>query len=45
MGLWLGHARHTPEAIIATETGIVKAYAVKRLPDDQQWDDERIKGI
>ena len=44
-GLWLGHARHTPEAIIATEAGIVKAYAVKRLPADQQWDDEKIKRI
>ena len=45
MGLWLGHARHTPEAIIATEVGIVRASAVKRLPADQQWDDERIKRI
>ena len=44
-GLWLGHARHTPEAIIATEAGIVKVYAAKRLPADQQWDDERVKGL
>ena len=44
-GLWLGHAQHTPEAIIASEVGIVKAYAVKRLPADQQWGDERIKRI
>ena len=44
-GLWLGHARHTPEVIIATDTGIVKAWAVRRLPEGQQWDDERIKNI
>ena len=44
-GLWLGHARHTPEAIIATAMGIVKAWAVRRLPAGQQWDDERIKNI
>ena len=44
-GIWLGHARHTPEAIITSDAGIVKAYAVKRLPADQQWDDERIKNI
>ena len=29
-GLWLGHARHTPEVIIATDTGIVMAWTVKR---------------
>ena len=45
MGLWFGHARHTPEAIIATDTGIVKAWAVRWLPAGQQWDDERIKNI
>ena len=44
-GIWLGHARHTPEAIIASYTGIVKAYAVKRLTADQRWDDERIKAM
>ena len=44
-GLWLGHARHTPEAIIATDTGIVKAWAVRRLPAGQQWDDGRIRSI
>ena len=43
--MWLGHARHTPEAVIATEVGITKAYAVKRQPEDQRWDDERIKKI
>ena len=43
--MWLGHARHTPEAIIATEVGITKAYAIKRLPEDQHWDDEWIKKI
>ena len=44
-GLWLGHARHTPEAIIATDTGIVKAWAIRRLPEGQQWDDKRIREI
>ncbi|MDA8583518.1 hypothetical protein N9L68_04775 [bacterium] len=44
-GLWLGHARHIPEVLLATESGIVKAYAVRRLPGGQQCDGERIKGI
>ena len=43
--IWLGHARHTPEAIIATDTGIVKAWAVRRLSAGQQWDDKRIRNI
>ena len=44
-GVWLGHAMHIPEAILATETGIVKAYAVRRLPRGQQWDGDRIREI
>ena len=44
-GLWLGHARHTPEANIATAPGIAKAWAIRRLPEGQQWDDERIRNI
>ena len=44
-GVWLGHAQHTPEAIIATDTGIVKAYAVRRQPRGQQWDGDKIRSI
>ncbi|MDA8583663.1 hypothetical protein N9L68_05500, partial [bacterium] len=44
-GVWLGHAQHTPEVIISTESGIVKAYAVRRLPRGQPWDGEMIGGI
>ena len=46
-GIWLGHARHSPEILIATSTGIVKSWAVRRLPAGQQWDAEmvsRVKG-
>ena len=43
-GVWLGHSRHTPEAPTATEDGIVKVYAVRRLPREQQWDGESING-
>ena len=44
-GLGAGHARYTLEAIIATDTSIVKAWADRRLPEGQHWDDERIKRI
>lgn len=42
-GVWLGYARHTPEFLIAADSGIVKAYAVRRLPSGQQWDGERTR--
>lgn len=44
-GIWVGHARHTPEVLLSTESGVVKAYAARRLPSGQQWDGERIRGI
>ena len=42
-GVWLGHARHTQEFLLATDSGIVKAYAVRRMPNGQLWDGERIR--
>ena len=44
-GVWLGHARHTPEYLIATEEGIVKAYAVRRVPSEQRWDGARVAQV
>ena len=41
----MGHARHTPEVLLSTESGIVKAYAVRRCFSGQQWDGERISEI
>ena len=35
-GIWLGHARNTPEALIGTESCTVKAWAIRRLPEEQQ---------
>ena len=46
-GIWLGHARHSPEVLIATNNGITKSWAIRRLPAGQQWDAEmvsRVKG-
>ena len=44
-GIWLGHTRHTPEVLIGTQDGIVKAYAVRRLAPADQWDGELLKTI
>ena len=43
--MWLGHARNTPEPLIGTASGTVKAWAIRRLPEGQQWDGERIRQI
>ena len=44
-GIWLGHARSMNAALIATATGVIKAWAVRRLAEGQQWDGDRIKAI
>ena len=44
-GIWLGHARHSPEILIGTPKGVVKSYAVRRLPEGQQWDGEMLRSI
>ena len=44
-GIWLGHARHSNEHVIGTRLGAVRAYAIKRKPDDQRWDAELLKDL
>ena len=44
-GVWLGHARHSPEVLIGTPDGVVKAYAIRRLAEVDQWDGEFLKEI
>ena len=44
-GVWLGHARSTNAVLIATDKGVIKAWGVRRLPEGQQWDGDRILRI
>ena len=44
-GVWLGHARHSPEVLVGTPDGVVKAYAIRRLSEVDQWDGEFLKAI
>ena len=44
-GIWLGHARDIGETLVAEEEGVIKVWAVRRPPEDQPWDGERIKRI
>ena len=44
-GIWLGHARSSNSALIATDKGVIKAWGIRRLAEGQQWDGDRIKAI
>ena len=44
-GVWLGHARNSNEVLIGTDQGVVRAYDVKRKPEDQRWNGEAIKNM
>ena len=37
-GIWLGHARGTNTSLVSTEKGVIKAWAIRRLPEGEQWD-------
>ena len=36
-GVWLGHARGSNEALIGTDRGVVRAWAVKRRIAEEKW--------
>ena len=44
-GIWLGHARSSNEAIVGTRKGVVRAYSIKRQPEDERWDRGLIKDL
>ena len=44
-GAWLGHSRNSNEAVIGTPEGVVRAYAIKRMPEDSRWDGELLKNL
>ena len=44
-GIWLGHSRNTPEVMVGTSRGVIKSWAVRRLPEGQQWDGEMVRNI
>ena len=44
-GIWIGHARDTGETLVADEEGVRNVWAVRRMPEEQQWDGERIRRI
>ena len=44
-GIRMGHARSTNSTLVATNTGVIKVWGIRRLSEGQQWDGDRIKAI
>ena len=42
-GLWLGHARSSNEVLIGTRSGVVRAWAVRRMGPEDRWDAKLIR--
>ena len=42
-GLWLGHSRNSNEIYIGTRSVVVRAWAIRKKPDSEQWDGKLIK--
>ena len=42
-GIWLGHMDRSPEAVIGTREGCVKAWAIRRKPEGNRWDAAEIR--
>ena len=44
-GIWLGVRGRTGEHIIGTNEGVVKAWSVKRRPDEEKWDMAAVNAV
>ena len=44
-GIWLGHARGSSESLIGTSQGVVRAWAIKRMPAGERWIAEEVFGL
>ena len=41
-GVWLGHARGSSEALVGTKEGVVRAWTIRRMTEEERWDAESI---
>ncbi len=39
----MGHRRNTNEHLLGTKDGVVRAYAIRRMSEEERWDAEAIK--
>ena len=44
-GIWLGHARDSNETVVGTAEGAYRAYAIKRMSEEERWESELIRSL
>ena len=44
-GIWLGHARSSSECLVGTKQGVLRAWSVKRRPEEERWNADLIRGM
>ena len=44
-GVWLGHARGSNECLIGTPAGVVRAWAIKRRPEEERWCADNLEAV
>ena len=44
-GVWLGHTRNSNEVFVGNKDGLVKAWAIRRRPLEERWDDAMIRSL
>ena len=44
-GIWLGISRESNETLIGANGGVIRCYAIKRMPAEDKWNKELIAEI
>ncbi len=44
-GIWLGHSRKSNETLVGTESGVVRAYAIRRQDEGSRWGGKMIQSL
>ena len=44
-GVWLDHARGSSETLIGTESGVIRAWTIRRMPEGERWDADAISNM
>ena len=44
-GLWLGQSRYSNEVFVGNKDGLVKAWAIRRRPLEERWDNAMVMSL
>ena len=44
-GIWLGHTRCSNEVLVGTDSGVVRAYAIKRREAGDRWSADKLQSM